>query len=122
MSTGVLLRRHLGAPWLKPMAKIGATGSDEYVLSPLPSLAWEIIPGKPPGKSSVDTCSQTRAEVTKVSPQDRMFTAELVARSSGELFLYLNDAIFLPLKTRLFYCNNEGSGRITVERVVPAPL
>ena len=49
------------------------------------------------------------------------FATEIVARSSGELFLYLNDAIFLPPKTKLFYCNNEGSGRVTVERVVPPP-
>jgi len=39
-----------------------------------------------------------------------------------ELFLYVNDAIFLPLKTTLFYCNNEGSARVTVDAVARRPL
>ena len=48
MSIGVLLRRHLGQPWLKPMAKIGVIGRDEYPLDPVPSLALDRFPSKPP--------------------------------------------------------------------------
>ena len=107
MTAGVLLRRHLGQPWLKPMAKIGVNGSDEYDLDPVPSLALDRFP---------------RKDVPNQSPHDKTFATEIVARSSGELFLYLNDAIWLPPKTAWFYSNNEGSGRVTVERVVPPPL
>ena len=122
MTTGVLFRRHLGQPWLKPMAKIGVEGRDEYPLGPLPSLALDKFPEKSSSKSPIDTCSNPPAEFPKGRPEDMTFATEIVARSSGELFLYLNDAIFLPPKSTLFYCNNEGSGRVTVERVVPAPL
>ena len=107
MTVGVLLRRHLGQPWLKPMAKIGVIGSDEYPLDPVPSLALDDFP---------------RKDVPNQSPRDKTFATEIVARSPGELFLYLNDAILLVPKTALFYSNNEGSGRVTVERLVPPPL
>jgi len=122
MTAGVLLRRHLGQPWLKPMAKIGVSGRDEYPLDPLPSLALDEFLTKARSKSRIDTCSNTPADVPNRSPEDKAFTTEIVARSSGELFLYLNDAIFLPVKTKLFYCNNEGSAHVTVERVLPPPL
>ena len=121
MTTGVLFRRHLGQPWLKPMAKIGVIGRDEYLLEPVPSLALDRFPRKPRSESPLDTCLNPPAVVPNPSPQDMTFATEIVARSSGELFLYLNDAIFLPPKTKLFYCNNEGSGRVTIERVVPPP-
>jgi uncharacterized protein (DUF2235 family) len=107
MTTGVLLRRHLGQPWLKPMAKIGVIGSDEYPLDPVPSLALDDFP---------------RKNVPNQSPHDKTFATEIVVRSTGELFLYLNDAILLPPTTEWFYSNNEGSGRVTVERVAPPPL
>lgn len=97
MSTGVLLRRHLGQPWLKPMAKIDVSGSDVYPLDPVPSLALDEFPRKPPSKTRIDTCSKTPADAPNRSPEDMTFATEIIARSSGELFLYLNDAIFLPL-------------------------
>ena len=116
MSSGVLLRRHLDQPWLKPMARVGVYGSDEYPLDPMPSLALETFPRKTPGADWLDTCANTK--VSAPSATDHTFATEMIARSSGELFLYLNDAIF-PLKDSLLYCNNEGSGRVAVERVVP---
>jgi uncharacterized protein (DUF2235 family) len=116
MKIWVPFRRHLRQPWLKPIARIGNEG-DEYPLDPRPSMSWPAE-GKRT-KASVDTCSKPPAEVPKPDPGDTTFTAEIVARSSGELFVYLNDAVFFPPKTRLFYCNNEGSGRIAVERAVP---
>ena len=108
MTTGVLLRRHLGQPWLKPVAKIGVVGSDEYPLDLVPSLALDDFPRK--------------KDVANQSPQDKTFATEIVARSNGELFLYLNDAILPPPKTELFYSKNEGFGRVTVELVLPPPL
>jgi len=120
MSMGVLFRRHLGQPWLKPMAKIGVTGRDEYHLDPVPSVALDVLPGKP--RRGIDTCSNPRVDFPNPSPEDKAFVTEIVARSSGELFLYVNDAIFLPLKTTLFYCNNEGSARVTVDAVARRPL
>ena len=52
---------------------------------------------------------------------DRM-VAEFVAAESGEVFLYVNDAVvpFLPLFT-LFYDNNTGTARVTLQRLLPPP-
>ena len=115
MKAGVPFRRHLAQPWLKPIARIGTEG-DEYPLDPRPAIAW------PPGDKrtgAFDTCAKAPTEVPGPGPGDFTFTTEIVARSTGELFVYLNDAIFIPLQTRFFYCNNAGSARIAVERVLP---
>jgi len=80
----------------------------------------DVLPGKP--RRGIDTCSNPRVDFPNPSPEDKAFVTEIVGRSSGELFLYVNDAIFLPLKTTLFYCNNEGSARVTVDAVARRPL
>jgi hypothetical protein len=99
MSAGVPFRRHLTLPWFKPMARIGHLGSDEYPLDPDPALA------------------------SRDSSAGQVFEAEIVARSSGELFLYVNDAVLsvFPGLTSIFYSNNHGSGSVTVELLGPAP-
>ncbi|MBN8991193.1 MAG: DUF2235 domain-containing protein [Rhizobiales bacterium] len=50
---------------------------------------------------------------------DRM-VAEFVAGASGEVFLYVNDAVlpFLPPFT-LFYANNSGTAQVTLQRLPP---
>jgi len=53
---------------------------------------------------------------------DRM-VAEFVAGASGEVFLYVNDAVlpFLPPFT-LFYANNSGTAQVTLQRLpLPPP-
>jgi hypothetical protein len=51
---------------------------------------------------------------------DLTFETEIAARSSGELLLYVNDAVLHPALTTLFYCNNDGTAHVTVEHVVPS--
>ena len=49
--------------------------------------------------------------------------AEFVAGASGEVFLYVNDAVlpFLPPFT-LFYDNNSGKAEVTLQRLpLPPP-
>jgi uncharacterized protein (DUF2235 family) len=121
MTVGVPLRRYLSLPWFKPIARIGVSGTDEYPLDPKPSLAWNSDSRKP--KTSgwlnwLNTCSGATA-ARGPSTADVIFESEIVARSSGELFLYVNDAVLHPALTTLFYCNNEGTAHVTVERVVP---
>ena len=44
-----------------------------------------------------------------------MLIAEITARSSGELFLFLNDGVWpAPRALQLFYANNEGSATVTI--------
>jgi hypothetical protein len=59
-------RRHVGEPWLMPVARIGAEGTDEYPLA--------------------------RADVHVAGREVRI--AEITARRSGELYLFANDVVF----------------------------
>ena len=90
----LLVRRHLGEPWFKPIVRIGNLGNDEYPLYHSDAL-------------NKDTA-------------DRM-TAEFTARRSGEVFLFVNDAVLAgPVSWQLFYGNNLGSATVTiVPRGVP---
>lgn len=88
MRLGTPLRRELTQPWLAPMARVGAKGTDQYALAPDPSVP--------------------------VEPRLTQLKTTLVARTSGELFLYVNDAVGPPLLRRLFYDNNTGLASVAV--------
>jgi uncharacterized protein (DUF2235 family) len=84
------MRRNLGEPWFKPIARIGNRNNDDYVLEPLNgSTAKTLI-------------------------------AEITPKRSGELFLFVNDAV-LPVGQRgqLFYNNNEGTAIVEVTEYKP---
>ena len=90
MYTALLLRRHIGKPWFKPIARVGETGNDEYPLDP--------------------------ADQSMPDQKTMKLVAEITARRDGELFLFVNDAILpLPNDWQSFYKNNEGKATITVE-------
>lgn len=84
----VLFRRKLDQFWFMPVARIGAFGLDEYPLYP---NDWSR-PGRWRGT----------------------MTAEITARRTGELFLFVNDAI-LPFNFyQPWYVNNRGIATVTV--------
>jgi hypothetical protein len=87
MRVGVLLRRHWGEPWLRPIARIGSTGTDEYVLA------------------GVDPANPT------------VLTTELVARRGGRLYLFVNDAVTPLPGWQPFYDNNKGTAVLEVQRL-----
>jgi uncharacterized protein (DUF2235 family) len=82
------LRRHLKEPWFKPIARIGNRGNDDYVLEPL-------------------NCSDSKTLISEITP-----------RRSGELFLFVNDAV-LPIGQRgqFFYNNNVGTATVEVTEI-----
>ena len=95
MHAGVPFRRWAWQPWFKPIARIGARGNDEYPLDPVVPFAAN-------------------------ERKDRLY-AELTARRDGELFLFVNDAVFVwPWLHK--YDNNEGMATVTVQRIDPTPL
>jgi uncharacterized protein (DUF2235 family) len=108
MTAGVPLRRRLTQPWFKPMARIGNIGNDDYALDPKPSLPEREI-------------RASKGTNLPPSPGDISFESEMVARSSGELFLYVNDAVFPPYFNHWLYGNNRGSARVTVQLVTTPP-
>lgn len=82
-------RRYWGEAWYKPIARIGERGSDEYPLEP------------------ADILNKSRAATTLV--------ANLKARRSGELFLFVNDAVWpVPSRWQIFYGDNWGSATVEV--------
>jgi uncharacterized protein (DUF2235 family) len=93
------LRRVLGKPWFRPVARIGAVGADEYPLEP------DV---RAPG-----------ADLGSVDPRARgELVAEIRARRSGELFIYVNDAVVgIPGLENWFYRNNLGEAKVTVSRL-----
>ena len=95
---GVPLRRSLSDAWFQPMVKV-----------------------VPPGASAT---SYTMALPMRCAgePEDQVCTAEFTAAASGELYLFVNDAILSPLGlTTRFYDNNQGGGLVQVERVRDHP-
>jgi uncharacterized protein (DUF2235 family) len=88
-----LLKREWSEPIFAPLARIGAQGADVYTLAPNPSQPAAVG----------HTALQTR----------------ILARTTGELFLYLNDATGPLWDPEMFYRNNRGSATIVVQQVVP---
>ena len=116
MGLAVPLRRHLGQPWFMPMVRIGPAWTQTYPLDPKPPLASS--PGN--NASSSNACDETATRFPSVGALGQHYTAEIVARSGGELFVYVNDAIVgWPLAVDHFYRNNTGVGCIAVERIDP---
>jgi len=84
---GIFLRRILFRPWFRLIARVGETGVDEYFLDPVP------VP---------DT-------------QPQAYRARFTADKSGEIFLYVNDAVIgLPWVSAHYYGNNKGTAKVTV--------
>lgn len=86
LRSGVLLRRILFRRWYMAVARIGSTGVDEYFLDPVPVR---------------DTVNAYRGFFT--------------ARRSGEVFVYVNDAVIaFPWLVSRFYDNNTGNAQVTI--------
>jgi uncharacterized protein (DUF2235 family) len=51
----------------------------------------------------------------------RTFVSDFVAQQTGELFLFVNDAVVFPLggEPQVFYQNNSGTATITLQRIPP---
>ena len=77
------------------MARIGAKGADVYPLSPDPSQP----------RDAGRTALQSR----------------IVARTKGELFLYVNDVVGPPWDPLQFYGNNRGVASFAIRQVVTGP-
>ena len=98
------LRRELAKPWFRPIARIGAVGADEYPLDP-------------DTRAMMASSAAAAAPGAGEAPSRTELVAEIRARRSGELFLYVNDAIVgLKRSPTYFYENNGGRATVTVSR------
>ncbi len=80
--------------------------------------------GIKPAKSS-DAHNKIRNDIAQnstaatITPDGcKVLVSEIKAQTTGELFLYVNDAVLmLPGVTDFFYRNNTGTAKVTVEPV-----
>ena len=85
------LKRWWSGNWLQPVARIGTVGNDEYLLEPRTPYAEREY--------------------------NRKLVAEITARTSGELFLYVNDTAIAFSDNACFLGNNRGTAIVSVERL-----
>ena len=85
---GIPFKRLIWSNWFAPIVRVGGTGLEEH----LPEFKQD------PANAS-------------------RWTAEFIARSNGEVFVYVNDtSIFLPWFWHAFYDNNHGSATVSLRR------
>jgi hypothetical protein len=87
------MRRVLGVPWFQPLARVGADSGGELVLS---------------------------RHIPPLTQATSLYSMEyhMVAPRNGELFLYMNDALFV-FDPRLFYRSNDGIADVMIELDFP---
>jgi hypothetical protein len=122
------LKRWWTADWFKPIARIGTLGNDEYLLDlpdgfepyaypPCPASVSPRVDGpidQPIGNDAV----RILMDCAPTPPERRTVVTEIKARTTGELFLYVNDAVLMaPPSADFFYRNNRGAAQVSVERI-----
>jgi uncharacterized protein (DUF2235 family) len=121
--------------WFEPIARIGPLGTYEFALdpeAPIPVVSFQSCrqPDKP-GLLFVErlrdiprTIDETQKRASIACDQQdglqptRVLISDFRANSSGELFIYVNDAVLLwPGAIDFFYRNNSGSARVELKRI-----
>jgi len=136
------LKRWWRENWFQPIARIGEVGNYEHVLRPAeplpvvnfskkcpPELApsvWDAITNTSTPAPTPMKLAQLQCDPGEPRP-NRTLISDITANATGELFLYVNDAVLtLPGLTDVFYKNNSGKAKVTVtrimaEEIVPPP-
>lgn len=143
------IRRWWNAEWFQPIARIGDTGVAEWPLLSMDRIAVPAVDRDRNGAVrhanvaaalpglKVGFDQDCRLDEATVGPAtaahramalDRRLVAEFTAPASGELYLYLNDAIaWLPTGWRsgvvtAFYANSRGRAAVTIRKeALPRP-
>jgi hypothetical protein len=121
----------MSAKWFQPVVKIGSEDTYEQVLVPIdgsfpdmetvlaaddPALAFfDSISKLPEEKLNAAEAQWTRHQ----RPERLRFVAEFTAESSGDLFLYVNDAVnifWIGGGYGPFYRNNRGTALVWLQR------
>ena len=132
MSIAAPLRRWIGAKWFQPVVKIGSTDTYEQVLAPLDGALPDMDAAladigdsalgrfDPISKLPPEKLEMAEAQWTEHKPPLRArFIAEFTADNSGDLFLYVNDAVnvfWLGGGYGLFYRNNRGTASVWLQQ------
>lgn len=118
------LKQSWRGKWFQPIARIGVLGNDEYLLEPVAPFSQRD--GYAGRWHTPDPCQPLDDDTAKIAaanaptpPDRRSMIAEIIARTTGELFLYVNDAMPLVGDRGCFTRNNRGTAKVSVERVSP---
>ena len=129
------LKRWWRENWFQPIARIGEVGNYEHVLqpvAPLPTVRSRAVGAcgegplrlgrhkRPPSPASAEfKKAQLECEARQGPRPNRVLISDITADATGELFLYVNDAVLtLPGLTNVFFRNNSGTAKVTVTRIV----
>ncbi|MGH6834636.1 MAG: DUF2235 domain-containing protein [Methylocella sp.] len=124
------LKRWWWQDWFKPIATIGWIGSDDYVLQPTEPFERYRYPACPQIERATkgilfakikDDVARDLLKCAPTPDNRKSLVTVIEARSTGELFLYVNDAVLMLPPWNEFYRNNSGTGSVTVERITSQP-
>lgn len=112
-------------PWFGPVARVGATGNHEYPLQPCiyrsdgkSIKATRELTTYPDRISEQEALALQKAEAKKRDKERQLLVAEFTPETSGELFLFVNDAVLaVPRHADYFYKNNRGTASVTIEQI-----
>ena len=134
------LKRWWRENWFQPIARLGEVGNYEHVLqpvAPLPTVhftscrppaekhlsGWDVIKDAPSPASAEFKKAQLECEAREGLRPNRVLISDITADATGELFLYVNDAVLtLPGLTNVFFRNNSGTAQVTVTRILATPV
>ncbi|BBQ01152.1 hypothetical protein BSFA1_62800 (plasmid) [Burkholderia sp. SFA1] len=116
------LKRYWFEDWFKPIVKIGSMGRDEYVLEPVAPMRERKVPtikyDGPSLEKIPDKMANSLASEHRVPDDRNAIRAQFTARTSGPMYLFVNDAV-IPWPKSPFYRNNRGTANVTVYRLLP---
>jgi uncharacterized protein (DUF2235 family) len=107
-------RRVLTARWFVPMVRIGNHVAEYHPLNEV-----EVIPAGPSDDGS--PAGHSAAANGRRAPRIRGF-AEFAPARSGQLFLFVNDAILPGPWLKTLYNNNHGTATVTIAAIEPDPV
>jgi uncharacterized protein (DUF2235 family) len=134
---GMTLKRWWRESYFQPIARVGDIGNYEYPLkpaAPLPKVDFSACKEfqQSAGPNDIESpapIAQRRAELAceaeKGIRRNEVLITDITPDSTGELYIYVNDAILFwdSRDHHKFYKNNSGNARITVTRTVaPATI
>jgi hypothetical protein len=134
------LKRWWRENWFQPIARAGEVGNYEHVLQPVAPLpvarftscrppaekhlsGWDTIKDIPSPASAEFKKAQLECEAREGLRLNRVLISDITADATGELFLYVNDAVLtLTGLTNVFFRNNSGTAKVTVTRILATPV
>ena len=128
ISQAMTLKHWWRENYFQPIARVGNIGNYEYPLhpaAPLPKVDFSTCKADAP--ADVESPAPVSARLEELACEKRkeiqrneVLIADITPDSTGELYVYVNDAILFwdSRDHHKFYKNNSGKAKVTVTRTV----